>query len=109
MPKTIQSLESRFWPKVSIPKDPDDCWEWNATIDPQTGYGRIGLGGRGAGIGNAHRVAYELTYDFIAPGMVICHYCNNHKCCNPRHLYEGTYSDNLEQAYKDGLRGKGRK
>lgn len=96
-------IRERFWRKVSIPNDPDNCWEWQGAIDPQTGYGRIGLGGRKDGVGNAHRVVYELEYEFIQDKMVICHVCNNPICVNPRHLYEGTYSDNLKQAYRDGL------
>lgn len=102
--REIRALAERFWEKVKIPKDPDNCWEWQGAVDPVTGYGRIGLGGRTDGVGNAHRVAYELTYEFIQDEMVICHSCNNPKCVNPLHLYEGTYSDNIKQAYRDGLR-----
>lgn len=31
-----------------------------------------------------------------------CHACNNAKCSNPLHLYWGTYSENLIDAYKNG-------
>ncbi len=94
----------RFFTKVNIPRDPDECWEWQGAIDPVTKYGRIGLGKRSDGVSNAHRESYLIHYEFIGSGMIICHKCNNPKCVNPRHLYEGTYSDNLKQAYDDGLR-----
>jgi HNH endonuclease len=34
--------------------------------------------------------------------MVICHECDNPPCCNPKHLWEGTYSENLKDAYDKG-------
>jgi hypothetical protein len=105
--KKMIPFEDRFFEKVSIPNDPYDCWGWTGAIDPQTGYGRIGLGRRTDGVTNAHRASYLLHYEFIADGMLVCHKCNNPKCVNPLHLYEGTYSDNLKQAYDDGLRKKG--
>lgn len=102
MPKKKRDLRDRFWPKVNISQDPYDCWEWIGAIDPQTGYGRIGLGGRKDGVGNAHRVSFQLTYGFIGSGKEICHSCSNRTCVNPLHLYEGTKSDNMKQAWKEG-------
>jgi hypothetical protein len=29
----------------------------------------------------------------------LCHACNNHKCSNPKHLYWGSYTDNIEDRY----------
>lgn len=33
---------------------------------------------------------------------VLCHACHNSGCSNPRHLYWGTFSDNLNDAVANG-------
>lgn len=98
-------LSIRLWRKIDI-KGIDDCWEWLGAISPATGYGHIGVGRRGEGVTTVHAAVYEDVYGEIMNGMVICHYCNNPKCANPKHLYEGTYGDNIRQAWKDGLRDR---
>jgi hypothetical protein len=102
MTRRRKPIEQRFWEKVAIPNDPDNCWEWIGAIDPDTGYGRIGLGGRSDGVTSAHRLSYEMHYGPLASGMDACHSCNNRVCINPRHLYEGTRGDNMQQAKRDG-------
>jgi ribosome-binding protein aMBF1 (putative translation factor) len=42
----------------------------------------------------AHRIAWELTKGQIPDGAVICHRCDNPRCCNPDHLFVGTKADN---------------
>jgi len=82
------------------------CLEW--TGPPGTGgYGQIKVGKKMVG---AHRVAWELANgERIPTGMVVCHACDNPPCCNPEHLFVGTYSDNnldMGQKWRHGNRRK---
>jgi len=93
-----KASDERFWCGVKR-GEPDECWPWTRSLSPK-GYGRV----RGR---NAHRVAYELTYGPIPPGMFVCHTCDNPPCCNPAHLFLGTYLDNIaDMVAKKRSRGR---
>lgn len=85
-------LEERFWAKVDE-RGPDECWEWQGTRLRQ-GYGVFMVSNTPRQLVRAHRTAYELVNGPIEAGRYICHHCDNPPCCNPRHLYMGTASDN---------------
>jgi hypothetical protein len=92
-------LLDRFWSQVDI-KGPDDCWEWKNGLD-RGGYGKFAINKRKK-LG-AHRVAYMSQYGEVDSKVLICHSCDNRKCCNWNHLWPGNYKMN-----HDDMRAKGR-
>jgi hypothetical protein len=43
----------------------------------------------------AHRLAWTLKHGPIPAGMILCHRCDERRCCNPDHLFLGTRGDNM--------------
>ncbi len=87
------SLERRLWDKIDK-RGPNDCWNWMAKATHPFGYGRI-TAVTGIQV-KAHQAVFALTFGHIPDGMVICHSCDNPKCCNPSHLFIGTQAVNHE-------------
>lgn len=98
----MKPLETRFFDKITVGSGPEDCWHWIGAICPDTKYGKIGLGGRKEGTDYAHRVSYEIHYEFIPDGLEILHRCHNRQCVNPDHLSVGTRADNMQMSSRDG-------
>lgn len=81
--------DERFWSKTET-SEHHDCWNWDACTD-RGGYGNFSDKGK---MRIAHRVAWELSKGDIPEGLCILHKCDNRRCCNPLHLFLGTYLDN---------------
>lgn len=62
------------------------------------GYGRFCANGK---LYLAHRASYEFHKGKLTLGKFICHTCDNRKCINPDHLYEGSYKENNRDRYKN--------
>lgn len=83
------TTDIRFWNKVDV-RGVGDCWEWQASR-LRSGYGTFWNGER---VVRAHRYAYVIV-NGKEPENCVLHTCDNPSCCNPRHLYDGTQSDNM--------------
>ena len=77
----------------------EGCWLWDGLLRPN-GYGQVKRDGRTT---STHRVAWELTYGPIPPGLVVAHRCNVKRCIRPDHLYLTTFAQNSTDAARDGL------
>jgi hypothetical protein len=90
-----------FWSLVHAPC-PEACWPWMGRMGNR-GYGllNISLGDRRTTAG-AHRVAALLAFGPSA--ALVLHGCDNRACCNPAHLWFGTYRDNSQDMGERGRR-----
>lgn len=75
------------------------CWIWIANR-VGNGYGQINL--RGGKKRLVHRVLWEILRGPIPQGMILCHKCDKPSCCNPDHLFIGTYKDNSDDMWAKG-------
>lgn len=51
----------------------------------------------------SHRVAVMLhTGQPMLPELQAMHSCDNRPCCNPKHLFTGSQSDNMQDCSKKG-------
>lgn len=90
------TAEYRFW-YYTDKKGPDDCWNWKGSLCGRDGRGRLRVSGENV---YAHVFSYQLHIGDIPVGIRILHKCDNPRCVNPAHLFLGTHSDNMKDAYK---------
>jgi hypothetical protein len=93
----------RLWAKTKIEDDPNVCWEWQA--NKVHGYGRIRFHGKSIG---AHRLSYLLNCEEIPDGLDVLHTCDNPGCVNPKHLFLGTHTQNMQDMIQKGRGNKAR-
>lgn len=84
-----------------IKGDKDACWNWQASCGSH-GYGQLRVNGTAV---LAHRIAYYLAFGVYEANLIVCHKCDNRKCCNPSHLFVGTDKDNAIDKMNKGRCG----
>ena len=91
-------IRLRLLAKIDL-KSTSGCWLWTGAQVPQ-GYGLIK---RKDGVQlRAHRLAYVLLSGPTAPGMFVCHRCDNPRCVRPSHLFLGSHLDNMADMVSKG-------
>lgn len=90
--------QKRFWSNVNITDNFNDCWEWIGPLVGK-GYGYFSTNTDSF----AHRYIFQLYNGNVKSGNYVCHKCDNPKCVNPTHLFEGSPKDNY-----DDMKNKGR-
>lgn len=85
------NLSQRYWRRVVVR---DGCWGWMGHHD-RLGYAHLGAL-------RAYRVAYEVAFGPIPPGLMVRHLCNNPGCVRPDHLAVGTQLDNMRDMVRAG-------
>lgn len=89
--------------KVSRVDGMTECWEWTRGLrDKRPGhrYGCVTRRGRRL---RAHQFSFVTFHGPVPAGAIVCHKCNNTLCCNPEHLYAGTYQDNADDMKAHGV------
>lgn len=92
MPRARKPVIDRLLAKVRV--DSNGCWIYTGALS-SSGYGSIGLGGRGEGSGSTHVVTYTHFVGPVDAGMDLDHLCRVRACCNPEHLEPVTRTVNL--------------
>lgn len=98
-------MTERFWSKVDKdgpvpPHRPNSgqCWTWTGSRQPR-GYGTFGVGHK---VELAHRISYRIEHGAVPARLHVLHACDNPPCVRPSHLFIGTQTENMQDAWQKG-------
>jgi len=95
----VKTLKERLKEKVEVNKE-TGCWEWQGAMKSgKKCYGTMIVNNEQKA---AHRMAYQEWKGELEDGKFICHTCDNQRCINPEHLYQGTALDNTGDMIRRG-------
>lgn len=95
-----KSIIERMWDET---KQVGECFVWTGSLT-HDGYGTIRYQYK---LVRVHRLAAHLFRGMSLHSSDLTLHksnCEFRSCWNPDHTYEGTYSDNLKDSYKDKTR-----
>lgn len=84
------------------------CWDWVVTDAARQGKFRPYVHCEGRAVSAVRLILENKLGRALQKGMRTCHTCDNHLCCNPDHLYEGTARDNALDMMVRGRHKAGR-
>lgn len=93
-------LRHRLDTHIDSSGGPGACWPWIGA-NKAGGYGQLRWKGKNT---QATHLIYELYYGHgpTDEKPLVCHHCDNPPCCNPRHLFLGSYLDNVRDSMEKG-------
>ncbi len=89
----------RLMEKIKVDDSIDGCWEWTGSLD-SSGYGQARVENQKMGI--AHRWIWIYFNGIIPKEKMVCHRCDNPKCCRLGHLFIGTAKENSQDRKAKG-------
>lgn len=92
----------RLWRRVKRGA-PDECWPYLGAVNVR-GYGKFWLDGKTIA---ASRATFILLNGTIPSSVLVCHKCDNPRCCNPAHLFLGNSAANSADMAAKGRAANG--
>jgi hypothetical protein len=81
----------------------DGCWTCDTAYKTRAGYLHLQITENGVQHAfKVHRFSYEHFLGKAPTEKLICHTCDVRWCCNPKHLFVGSQSDNMQDMVKKG-------
>lgn len=107
LPDLTDKQAARF--HASYVRAENGCWVWTARVSHR-GYGIFYVCSRNQRRSlRAHRLAFAMNKG--QPSALVLHRCDNRRCVNPAHLWDGTPTDNMNDMVSKGrnIPGPGRR